>query len=90
MVTSGVLASVDAIFDLTGPRRFPSETLSPEEQGEALAITANLLQQGIVGVETVEVDGRPVETFAVTRLGSETLRNAAAYRETGNRFDARA
>lgn len=83
--------AVSSLFDLTGRRSsvfVDFRVLGKEEREEFLKITASLLKQGIVGNETVKVDGRPVTTDATTRLGDERLRRAPAYR--GNGLDLRA
>jgi hypothetical protein len=94
MDTSGsVFGAVSSVFDLSGPRRsifIDFKAFSREDQGEFLKITANLLKQGIVGNETVRVNGRPVTTDVTTRLGDERLRNAPAYRGPGGVLDLRA
>jgi len=41
---------------------------------------ANMLQRGIVGTETLEVDGQPRTTFITTRLGDPRLMHARTRR----------
>lgn len=91
--STSVFGAVSSVFDLTGPRRsifVDFKALSREDQGEFLKITASLLKQGIVGNETLRVNGRPVTTDATTRLGDERLRKAPAYRGPGGLLDLRA
>lgn len=90
---SSVFSAVSGAFDLTGPRRslfVDFGRLSPEDRGTFLQVTASLLKQGIVGNETVRVNGRPVTSDATTRLGDERLRRAPAYRGPGATLDLRA
>jgi len=89
----GAFGAVDAVFDLSGRRgdlfgRYAA--LGKEDREAFLQITASLLKQGIVGTETLRVDGRPYQTDVTTRLGDERLRRAPAYRDgTGRNLDLR-
>ena len=64
--------------------------MSPDDRAAFLQLTASLLKQGIVGNETVRVDGRPYTTDATTRLGDERLRRAPAYHGPSGGLDLRA
>lgn len=91
--TNSVFGAVSAAFDLSGRRNsvfVDFNRLAPEDRGMFLQVTASLLKQGIVGNETLRVDGRPVTTDVTTRLGDERLRRAPVYRESGQTLDLRA
>jgi hypothetical protein len=53
-----------------------------DEEGvkEFLSTLAVLLREGVVGTESLEVNGERYESFVSTRLGSEELRHARQYR----------
>jgi len=76
----------DAITDTldlsSGARNLPAtfNELSPLEQTQYLENLARLLQAGIVGVETVEVNGAPYKSFASTRVADPRIAHAAPYR----------
>lgn len=55
-------------------------TLSPAGQAEYLEILANLFKAGVVGTETLRVNGRPYQTFATTRFADPDLARAPQYR----------
>lgn len=70
--------AIDEFLNLTD-RRDLFETLaslSVEEKEAFLKVLGHLLQQGVVGRETLEVRGEEVDTFVSTRIGSEELRHA--------------
>lgn len=82
-VSGSVFGAVSSVFDLSGRRGsifVNFKALGEEDRATFLQVTASLLKQGIVGEETVRVDGRPVRTDATTRLGDERLRRAPVYR----------
>jgi len=54
--------------------------LSAEDRSAFLDIVANLLSQGVVGTETLEVNGEPYTCFITTRLGDPRLMHARLYR----------
>jgi len=90
-VARGFMDAVDAVFDLS---QRPAGVLAdlaqftPEDRASFLRVTADLLKQGIVGQETLRVNGRPHKVDAHTRLGDEQLRRAPAWRS--GRLDLRA
>lgn len=89
------IGAIDALFDLSAGRRDPFSTLgrlSGEELESFLQMTADLLRAGIVGIETLEVEGQPRETFVSTRAAAPDLRGAPPYvdrRPPGRAFDVR-
>ena len=55
--------------------------LRPEEQADFAQMLAKLLQQGVVGAETREVDGRAYTTFVDAGIAAPPwLRDAPPYR----------
>ena len=79
----GAFQAIEDTFDLThGNRNLHGnfQRLSPEDQQEYLKMLARLLQHGIVGTETLNVNNQPYTTFATTRLGDPQLRHAPPYR----------
>ena len=95
LTAGGAFGAVDAVFDLSGRRgdlfgRYAA--LGKEDRESFLQVTASLLKQGIVGTETLQVNGRPYRSDVTTRLGDERLRRAPIYRSpdgTGRTLDLR-
>jgi hypothetical protein len=86
-----VADAVDLTLDLTRSSRNLIGAilgLDREELQDFLTITSNLIHAGVVGRETVEVDGRPRETHTDARMADPSLRGAPPYRR--NRLDLRA
>lgn len=55
--------------------------LAPAERNQYLENLARLLKAGIVGVETLEIDGRPYQSFASTRAADPRVAHARPYRQ---------
>lgn len=94
-INGNSMGAVDNLFNLSGRRGsvfVDFRDLSTEERGAFLSVTAGLLKQGIVGNETLKVNGRPYTTDVTTRLGDERLRRAPIYRgpAQGTTVDLRA
>lgn len=73
------LGAATNFFDLSANRGdviSNLQTMSGEERKKFLSVTATLLKQGVVGRETVKVDGHKISTDATARLGDERLRHA--------------
>lgn len=76
--------AVDVVLDLSSGARdllgvvygLPKESLE-----EFLKLSAALLEQGIVGTETLEVQGEPYKSFVSARMANSHLRDAPIYRE---------
>jgi len=64
-------------------------SLTPEERGEFLRLLAGLLSRGVVGTETVIVEGAARETFVSTRPASWDLAHGTPA-PPGSRLDRRA
>lgn len=83
------LESVNGMLDLTAPRHTAWDNLygqTPAERSHYLESLATLLKAGIVGVETLDVGGRPYTRFAELAIGDESHRGMPQYR----RLDLRA
>ena len=83
----GAFRAVDEAFDLSSGKRdiFDAiSTLTPGEREEFLDTLAGLLHQGVVGIETLDVGGRPYQSFIETRIAAPELKGARPYR--GTRF----
>lgn len=67
----------------SGARDLWGSVQALDEDGvkEFLSALATLLKEGVVGTETLEVNGEPYQSFVSTRLGSEDLRHARNYRQ---------
>ena len=93
--SAAAIGAVDAFFDLSAGRRGLFGTidgLHGEELDSFLKMTANLLQAGIVGIETLDIDGRPYQSFISTRAAAPELRGIPPYidrRPTDSRLDIR-
>jgi hypothetical protein len=77
--------AIDDVLDLSqGGRDIGGlfQKLGAPEQDEFLKMLVRLLQHGIVGTETLEVNGQPHETFVTTRIADPELRHARPYRNT--------
>ena len=73
------IGAVDALFDLSPGRRglfSKLDRLDKEELDSFLKMTAGLLRAGIVGIETLDIAGRPYESFISTRAAAPELRGA--------------
>ena len=83
--TGSVFDAMEVALDLSGESRDLYGTytrLGKEGGGAFLDMLANVLQRGIVGTETLEVDGQARTTFITTRLGDPRLMHARAYRDS--------
>jgi hypothetical protein len=79
-----VFSAVDVALDLTpGPRDLLGVIQGLDETGLSQfgTLLAHLLQQGIVGIETLDDHGRPYRSFITTRIAAPHLRDARYYRE---------
>ncbi len=86
--------AVDRVMDLSLENRnvFTSlDGLSGEERDSFLDLLAGLLKQGIVGIETLDVRGRPYERFATNSIGDDRFRGAKDHlARNRDRLDLRA
>lgn len=87
--------AAERLFDLSSDRRHLFDTvdgLEPDELESFLDMVVRLLQEGIVGIETLEVNGQPYQSFITTRIAAPHLNGARPFRDgRGIRgFDTRA
>lgn len=86
--TGSLFDAVGVVLDLSSEARDVMgavASLEGEERNMFLDIIASVFQQGVVGTETLEVDGQPYESFVTTRLGDPKLMHAKPYQ--GGRLD---
>ncbi len=93
---AGAISAVDTILDLSGSRNGligALGDLSPEEAESLGTLLASLIQQGVVGVETLDVRGERYTSFITNRLAPSDAQHARPYRsgiEPRSRLDLRA
>ncbi len=88
---SGIAAikAVDEVFDLSSGTRDIFDAISvltPGERDEFLNTVASLLHQGVVGIETLDVQGHPYQSFVETRIAAPELKGARSH--PGSLFSA--
>ena len=86
--TGSIFDAVGVVLDLSSETRDALGAVSGlegEERNQFLEIIASVLNRGVVGTETLEVNGQPYESFATTRLGDPRLMHAKPY--YGSRLD---
>lgn len=84
VVSGSAIEAVDVVLDLSrGSRNVLGSVfrLDKDQLQEFLRITAELLQQGIVGTETLEVRGEPYVSYLPDRIADPRLRDAPRYRD---------
>lgn len=75
--------AIEDTFDLSRSGRDllqTLQTLAPADRESYLNNLARLLKAGIVGTETLEVEGQAYHSFATTRLADHRLAHARPYR----------
>ncbi len=80
--TASLFDAVGVVLNLSDSGRDLMGTLarvSVSERPAFIEMVADLLQHGVVGTETLEVNGEPYTAFATTRLGDAQLRHAKPY-----------
>ena len=78
-----VTRATEGMLDLTAPRHGAFDamgSLSPQDRASYLTTLATLLQAGVVGVETLDVNGHPYTRFAELAIGDDRHRGAGQYR----------
>ena len=81
--TATLFDAVGVVLDLSLENRDvvgAYSQLSSSDKSAFLNQLSELMQQGVVGTETLEVRGEAYTTDITTRLGDETLRHAPQYR----------
>ena len=85
--TASIFDAIDLVLDLSSEGRGLLEaysSLGADDQQTFLGMLAELLKQGVIGQETLELGGQPYTTFATTRLGDPKLMHAPAYHGSGD------
>lgn len=79
-----VFDAIDYTLDLSNPRGRnllgAVGELSPADRQTFLTSLADLLQQGVIGTETLDVHGEPYTCFLPTRLSDPRLAHARPWR----------
>lgn len=76
--------AAERIFDLSAGRGRLFDTvdgLDPEELDSFLQMVVRLLQEGIVGIETLDLNGQPYQSFITTRIAAPHLNGARPFRD---------
>ncbi len=68
--------ALNDVFDLSRPSRLLSMDIPPEEQESFLKLLATLLQQGIIGTETRDLNGQSRQSFISTSFADPQFRSA--------------
>ena len=82
---SKVFDKIENFLNLGKPDRLNLSDLNSEEKEEFLKILAKLIQNGIVGYEILEVDGKPEKHFIVNRIGDKRTYNSKLYKKNDYR-----
>lgn len=77
--TAKAFAKLDNFLNLGKKDRLDTSDLNEEEKKEFLKMLAKLLQEGIVGYEILEVNGRPEKHYIVNQIGDERIRGAKLF-----------
>lgn len=84
---SQAIEAVDVVLDLSrGARDLLGVVYGLPKDGlhEFLKLSADLLQQGVVGTETLDVRGEPYKSFLPLRIADPRLRDAPLYHHRRN------
>jgi hypothetical protein len=79
--TSKAFAKVENFLNLGKRDRLDTGDLNEEEKKEFLKMLSKLLQEGIVGYEILEVNGKPEKHYIVNQIGDERLKGAKLYKK---------
>lgn len=77
--TAKAFAKLDNFLNLGKKDRLDTSDLNEEEKKEFLKMLAKLLQEGIVGYEILEVNGRPEKHYIVNQIGDERIKGAKLF-----------
>jgi len=77
--TAKAFAKLDNFLNLGKKDRLDTSDLNEEEKQEFLKMLAKLLQEGIVGYEILEVNGKPEKHYIVNQIGDERIRGAKLF-----------
>jgi hypothetical protein len=85
--SSDVFGAVDSFFNLGNSGRLNSYyNLSDKDKESFVKIVSELMKQGYVGYEILEIDGQPEKHSIESQIGDERVKNAKLYDETGNTY----
>ena len=79
--TSKVFSQIDQFLNLGNPNRMDISNLNTSEKKEFLKSLAELLKNGIVGYEILNVKGRPEKHYIVTEIGDSRIKGAKLYKK---------
>lgn len=85
--TAKVYDRLDKFLNLGKPDRLDISDLSESEKNDFLKMLAELIKQGIVGYEILEVNGKPEKHYVVNQIGDERIRDAKLYTKKGYNKD---
>jgi hypothetical protein len=74
-------AKLDSFLNLGKKDRLDTSDLNEEEKKEFLKMLAKLLQEGIVGYEILEINGKPEKHYIVNQIGDERIKGAKLYKK---------
>lgn len=77
--TAKAFAKLDNFLNLGKKDRLDTSDLNEEEKKEFLKMLAKLLQEGIVGYEILEVNGKPEKHYIVNQIGDERIKGAKLF-----------
>jgi hypothetical protein len=78
--TSKVFSQVDNFLNLGSQDRVDTSKMSPADRKEFLKIVANLLHNGVVGYEVLDVKGQPEKHFIENEIGDQRIKGAKLYK----------
>ncbi|MBX3006648.1 MAG: hypothetical protein KF816_01345 [Melioribacteraceae bacterium] len=79
--TAKAFAKLDNFLNLGKKDRLDTSDLNEEEKKEFLKMLAKLLQEGIVGYEILEINGKPEKHYIVNQIGDERIKGAKLYKK---------
>lgn len=77
-----VFKKIDSFLNLGSAHSISTDKLSPSERDAFLKSLAKLLKQGIVGTETLDVNGRPEKHFVDVEIGNTRLYGRRTWEDT--------
>jgi hypothetical protein len=81
--TARVYDKIDKFLNLGRPDRLDIDDLNEEEKKEFYKMLADLINNGIIGYEILEVKGKPEKHFLDTQIGDHRIYGARLYKKNG-------
>jgi len=81
--TSKAFAKLDNFLNLGKSDRLDTSDLNEEERKEFLKMLSDLIKNGVVGYEILEVNGKPEKHYVVNQIGDERIYGAKLYKKNG-------